>query len=334
MTLSLCPICATPIPAEMYTDNVTLRMRKTCPTHGAYDTLCENDATFWEMCQQPFASEYNTQVYNDQGLVEVTDRCQLKCKHCYHMPDNKGTDVSAHIILAKAGILPTSNICLIGAEPTLRDDLPEIIRSVRASGKRCSFYTNAIRLAEPTYADKIKASGVDYVSVSVHNVNYNGARVFDKAVAGLRNLHIRSIAIGQISFTVETDDEACEAYQKIAELWQAGVRPLDFCVRFPADIGWHRAPKQEWFVSDLWKCLRTYAATRNWPVQIVPNSRNNPYHVRVMIAGQIPVQLIKWPTIENIDLSFMNQGPWAMFDGISTHSFALAAILRDHHHAH
>jgi MoaA/NifB/PqqE/SkfB family radical SAM enzyme len=56
---------------------------------------------------------------------------------------------------------------LAGGEPSLRKDLPALIRHIKAKGHRCLLTTNALLLDQRTAASLLKA-GLDEITVSLH----------------------------------------------------------------------------------------------------------------------------------------------------------------------
>ena len=102
-------------------------------------------------------------------LLEVTKRCNLRCKFCFA---NGGTpEEDPDIEELRATIQDIARRCgkpllqFSGGEPTLRDDLPKLVRYAKEAG--CSYVqinTNGIRLAEePEYAKKLAEAGLDIV---------------------------------------------------------------------------------------------------------------------------------------------------------------------------
>ena len=128
-TLSLCHICYKHIPAERITKNNAVYLIKTCPEHGRMEYMVEHDVEFYN------SLEYDREGYSiPQGImIEVTDRCNLNCPHCYHEPDNKVVDRSIDSILKQIeeNVHPEAGaIILAGAEPTVRKDLPELVEAI------------------------------------------------------------------------------------------------------------------------------------------------------------------------------------------------------------
>ena len=129
-TTSLCHICYRHCVAERVTMPDGVYLKKTCVEHGESTHLLETDINFYNQL------EYDKSGYSiPQGvMIEVTDKCNLNCPHCYHGPDNKTIDKPIEQILwqienrfdASAGA-----VILAGAEPTVRKDLPELVERTK-----------------------------------------------------------------------------------------------------------------------------------------------------------------------------------------------------------
>ena len=99
-------------------------------------------------------------------LLELTKRCNLRCPVCFASAGEGSVEPALSEISALYDMLMERggpfNIQLSGGEPTLRDDLPEIVRLGRSKG--FSFFqlnTNGLRLAdEPGYAHMLREAGV------------------------------------------------------------------------------------------------------------------------------------------------------------------------------
>ena len=75
-------------------------------------------------------------------LIDLTHRCNMSCANCY-IPNRDIPDLDKDKLFEFLKKLPfRTYIRLIGAEPTLRDDLPEIVSTVKKIGHRPSVTTN------------------------------------------------------------------------------------------------------------------------------------------------------------------------------------------------
>lgn len=179
-TKSVCPVCLRTIDAEKaVAGDGFVHLIKTCPEHGFFDTM------IWEGSADEYLAwggacpggEVDDGCPNNCGLcaehrsegccvlLELTRRCNLRCPVCFASAGGEGDlglDEIARLydmIMARGGPF---NIQLSGGEPTMRDDLPEIVRLGQERG--FTFFqlnTNGLRLAsEAGYAAKLHAVGV------------------------------------------------------------------------------------------------------------------------------------------------------------------------------
>ncbi|MBO6040310.1 MAG: radical SAM protein, partial [Oscillospiraceae bacterium] len=102
-------------------------------------------------------------------LLEVTERCNLHCRFCFARGGEGAREPGLDEL--KAAIRDILRLCgspllqLSGGEPTLRGDLPELVRFAKEAGCRyVQLNTNGIRLArEPDYARRLADAGLDIV---------------------------------------------------------------------------------------------------------------------------------------------------------------------------
>lgn len=189
-TKSVCPVCLRVLEAQKTVSEHGIYLNKTCPEHGAFSAL------IWEGSIKEYfmwngessaidppvnGKEPQRGCPNDCGLcsahlrkgccmlLELTRRCNLECPVCYASAGKCGDDPNIEDIERQYDFLMAHggpfNIQLSGGEPTLREDLPEIIWLGRQKG--FTFFqlnTNGIRLAaEPDYAKSLKAAGLNTV---------------------------------------------------------------------------------------------------------------------------------------------------------------------------
>ena len=188
-TESVCPVCLRVIAAEKAVgEDGYVYMRKRCPEHGEFSALLWEgdfvDYLLWNTApgggnEPAVTSAAEKGCPYDCGLcerhesagccvlLELTERCSLGCPVCFasageaRRPDPTLGEIAAlyDMLMARGGPF---NIQLSGGEPTMRDDLPEIVRLGRERG--FGFFqlnTNGLRLAdEPGCAETLRAAGV------------------------------------------------------------------------------------------------------------------------------------------------------------------------------
>ena len=104
------------------------------------------------------------------AMVEVTNRCNMACPICYSDANQSSEDVPIDKIglylerLLKLTETPIP-IQISGGEPSIRDDLPEIIALAKQIGYRnIELITNGIRISnEPDFLDTLKLRGLTAV---------------------------------------------------------------------------------------------------------------------------------------------------------------------------
>lgn len=199
-TKSVCPVCLKTINAEKHTgDDGYIYMRKSCPEHGDFSSLIwEGDlSSYLKWCTaNSFVERLVSPRPVEKGcpydcglcaehlskgccmLLELTNRCNLSCPVCFASAGEKAPkDLTIKEISEQYDYLMSHggpfNIQLSGGEPTVRDDLPEIIRLGREKG--FDFFqlnTNGIRLADESgYAEKLKEAGLSAVFLQFDSLN-------------------------------------------------------------------------------------------------------------------------------------------------------------------
>lgn len=101
-------------------------------------------------------------------VIDLTHRCNMECANCY-VPNRDIPDLDKEKLFDFLSKLPNRTyIRLIGAEPTMREDLPEIITTVKQLGHRPSVTTNGLKLANLSYVKKLKKAGLRLL---LHSMN-------------------------------------------------------------------------------------------------------------------------------------------------------------------
>lgn len=104
-------------------------------------------------------------------MVDVTHRCNMTCKNCY-VPNRDIPDLDADKLIDAISQFPKRTmIRVVGAEPTMRKDLPQIITRIREAGHRATLLTNGLRLANIEYVKELKASKLSHIYLSLNGVD-------------------------------------------------------------------------------------------------------------------------------------------------------------------
>jgi uncharacterized radical SAM superfamily Fe-S cluster-containing enzyme len=219
-TESVCPVCLTRIKATRLLQGDEVFLVKECGDHGAFKTVIwrgKPSMSEWRRPKPPVHPElcYGTvekgcpfdcglcEVHQQipcSVLIEVTDRCNLNCAVCFadsgrgDAKDPSLEKISLLLERAMAAAGPC-NLQLSGGEPTLRDDLPEVIELARQIGYSfIQLNTNGLRLAsDKEYVRRLQTSGLSSVFLQFDGVDdaiyrsLRGRALLDKKLMSVGN---------------------------------------------------------------------------------------------------------------------------------------------------
>lgn len=130
--------------------------------------------------------------------LAITYRCNNDCAHCYNARERNFPELDTDSwkrILDKLWELGVPHIIFTGGEATLRNDLPELIRHAESNGQITGLNTNARRLMDMNYVDRLVEAGLDHVQITVescvpeiHDEMMRAKGAFKQTIAGLRNV--------------------------------------------------------------------------------------------------------------------------------------------------
>ncbi|TCO71824.1 radical SAM (seleno)protein TrsS [Marinisporobacter balticus] len=217
---SLCPICLKKIDASIFTEGETSYMMKTCPEHGTFKTVLwrggipmgkwvrHKERAYLEktVTKVDKGCPYDCGLCNEHrqhtctALIEVTQNCNLQCPFCFADSfAKKGQEPSLNDIRFQyqsvLRVSGTCNIQLSGGEPTVRNDLPEIIKmGVDLGFTFIQVNTNGIRMADDeNYVISLKKAGLSSVFLQfdgTHDKIYRklrGKALFEKKFKAIEN---------------------------------------------------------------------------------------------------------------------------------------------------
>jgi MoaA/NifB/PqqE/SkfB family radical SAM enzyme len=327
-TVSLCHQCHSHIPAWRYYKDNCVYIAKACKLHGVSHHMIESDYEF-------YSGLYYTQdnpKYNFNGgvLVEASDRCNLECPHCYHLPDNQIKDEAISVLLERIDQLPlgeVTRIILSGAEATLRPDFVELVTAIQKLHPDIdvTVMTNGIQFGDNDFVKEVKDCGLAGVNIGLNHPEYIDHKVIRrKQVAAIENMYANNIPISYISYTMISLDEVHDIMTEICDNYW---RPKNFRIRYGSDIG--RNPgQQRIFVSDVYKAIEGWCKENNKSFERIVEADNNIYHVMANVEGK-DIRIIQWCDETDIDMEELRSGPWCNFvpDGVT--NFLHQIIRRD-----
>jgi len=183
-TLSVCPVCLKQVPGEHILINKDIYLQKQCKEHGLFSTIIwrghiDIDEWLFGIKEKENNHKINADCPKACGLcsshiqdtccvlLSVTNQCNLKCRFCFAENDeNEEPSYEQICKWIKQLTEPGKTLLqLSGGEPTLREDLPQIVAAAKAAGcKYVQLNTNGIRLAEDKdYLRLLAEAGLSFV---------------------------------------------------------------------------------------------------------------------------------------------------------------------------
>lgn len=273
-TESLCPECLRRISAQRIAENGNVYLEKVCQDHGTYKVLIWRgdsiDYINWGKDSQPAAGPLKTITEVDMGcphdcglcpehkantctlVMEVTQRCNLRCPVCFASagtfqnsePDLETIRKMYETVLKTTG---TPSIQLSGGEPTLRDDLPQIVSLAKKMGfEHIMINTNGIRIAkDEEYLDRLVESGAGTIYLQFDSITDEAYRVirgidlFQHKMTAMRNCAKAKIGVVLVPVLIRgVNDHQIGDMIRFAKQWIPTVKgvhfqPLSYFGRYP-----------------------------------------------------------------------------------------------------
>lgn len=129
--------------------------------------------------------------------LALTYRCNNNCAHCYNARPRDYPEMTTgdwRKILDRLWEIGIPHVVFTGGEPTLRTDLPELIRHAEHNGQIAGLNTNGRRLSDPEYVAQLVEAGLDHVQITfeshmpaIHNAIVQAPGAWKQTIAGIRN---------------------------------------------------------------------------------------------------------------------------------------------------
>lgn len=220
-TRSLCPACNTVVDADIVEEEGKIWLVRTCPEHGFFRNLYWSDSVLYHRFDAyeavgngienpqnttavpsscPTACGLCTNHHSETLLanIDLTNRCNLNCDFCFANARACGfiyepafdEVVSMLKLLRSQKPVPAPAVQFSGGEPTMRDDLAEIIRTAKQMGfPQVQIATNGIKLAaNPAYAQQLKDTGLNTVYLHFDGISKETNPNLKKHIKAIENL--------------------------------------------------------------------------------------------------------------------------------------------------
>lgn len=175
LNMGMCDKCRKVVSVTHHQKNNKEYLHKHCPDCGEVETLISNDASLYRR-KREFLSEHKYQGCHMSCLdcvhkvpnivfVETTNRCNMNCPICITNVPSMGFQFEPRmeffdrIFKYCSQLEHPPSIQLFGGEPTVREDMFEIIELAKSYGLIVRIATNGLKIADKAYAQKVIDSG-------------------------------------------------------------------------------------------------------------------------------------------------------------------------------
>jgi len=212
--LGFCQECGKISPAYHSERNGKVYLVKECPDCGATETLVSSDAGCYN--EKRFMAGYEGEAEKTCSLrcheckqhkaimlvfLDVTNRCNMNCPICIANIPAMGfrfdppIEYFEKIFDALSRLEPKPKIQLFGGEPTVREDLLDIINIAKKKyGLSARVVTNGLRLADEQYCKDLLATGTQLMfsfdgrSPKIYEDLRKHPKAYDMKVKALENI--------------------------------------------------------------------------------------------------------------------------------------------------
>jgi len=186
-TESICPDCFERLPARVIADNGEVSLRKSCPDHGLFQIRLSRQPDYYRELERLYFSILPDEIPQKDYIVRLTESCNMDCPICLARSNERTVpDYSFETLKLFLQDKKNYKLDLMGAEPTMRSDLIEIIRLIAESGNISALHTNGLKLVDREYVECLKEAGLNEV-----HLQFDG---FDDRA----NLIIRGMILNEI----------------------------------------------------------------------------------------------------------------------------------------
>jgi hypothetical protein len=226
-TKSLCPVCGKLLDAEITEEDDAIWISRTCPEHGYAKTLYWSDAKMYQRfdrydrigrgVENPNVEGQGECTTANCGLcsnhksgtllanIDVTNRCNLKCEFCFanakacgYIYEPTFDEITSMLTLLRVEKpVPCPAVQFSGGEPTMRDDLVDIIKKARELGfNQVQIASNGVKLAQnPDLAKELRAAGLSTVYLHFDGISKETNPLLEKtSIPAIENC--RKVGLG------------------------------------------------------------------------------------------------------------------------------------------
>ena len=268
-TTSVCPACyrdgnIKKIDAKIIEEDGKVWITKQCSEHGSFKDIYFGDVNLYKKWMKyevtgNAAPDVKTTLFNDPELYSehksqsvltnllVTNRCNLRCNYCFINAGTSGViyeptlDQIRQLMQQARDEKPVGSraIQITGGEPTVRDDLFEIVRMAKEVGfSHVQVNTNGIKLAESVeYCRRLKDEKVNTIYMSFDGVTKKTNPWIDQCKQAIENLRKVNLKVVLVPVLIgdknihETGKIIRFAFDNLGIIRGVNFQPISFCGR-------------------------------------------------------------------------------------------------------
>ncbi len=280
---SVCPECIKVIPAIIEEDpDGKIRLKKKCPEHGEFEDVLSQHPEYYKWAQNFLAEgvsiDQDKRCLSEKdgancpwdcgtckrhkttpilSLIDITNKCNLRCPICFANAAVTGNvveptfDEVVKIMKHLRSLTPYSNIAVSfsGGEPTLREELPDMIRKAYELGfLQVMLITNGIKFKNIDYCKEIKETGLQTIYLQFDGTlpetweqtrGFNLWPIKQKIIRNLRKTGFDSVVLVPTIAKGVSDHEVGNIIQFAMDnldiVRAVNFQPVSLCGRIPPD---------------------------------------------------------------------------------------------------
>jgi len=277
-TKSLCPECLQVLDATIFEEDNKVYIEKTCPQHGKFREIYWSDYEQYQRaetlrCDGNGIANPRTETklgcpldcgicpehksHTGLAIIDITNRCNLKCPVCfanaaaagYVYEPSKEQIFEMMKNLRNNKPVPPPALQFSGGEPTIRKDLPELIKKAKELGfHHVEVNTNGIRLAQSVdYCRELLEAGASTIYLQFDGLTSDvykftrGVDLLDTKMKAIENCREAGLSIVLVVTLVKgvNDGQLGDIIRFAIDNFDivrcVNVQPVSICGRIPAD---------------------------------------------------------------------------------------------------